>query len=249
MKLEDYMCTYNDYSESIKRDEPADADLEIIFQDMDKETEESREINCSACGYETCREMASAIYKGYNFKNNCIYYVREEAEREKDKLRKAEIFQELAIYDVQTGLYNRNAYYQWLGQKRDYTGMAIVIFDLNELKRCNDTLGHEMGDVYIYSSAHLISEAFAEYGITYRIGGDEFCTVIEKCDEKYIMDTLKKLTGMEADFNKKNNKIHMQIARGYAFFNKELDADFTETQKRADANMYRNKLILKKREK
>ena len=136
LKLEDYMCTYTDRSETIIRKEPNEEELEAIFQEMDKKTTESRQINCASCGYETCKEMAVAIYNGYNYKTNCIYYVREEAEREKDELRKAEIFRELAIRDVQTGVYNRNAYYNWLSEKKDYEGMAIIIFDLNELKKC-----------------------------------------------------------------------------------------------------------------
>lgn len=56
---------------------------------------------------------------------------------------------------------------------------------------------------------------------------------------------LEKLTVLEKEFNQKNEKIHMQIARGYAFYRKDLDTDFTETQKRADENMYQNKLMLK----
>ena len=247
LKLEDYMCTYTDGSGTVKRKEPTEQELEEIYQAMNKETAESRQINCASCGYETCREMAVAIYNGYNYKDNCIYYVREEAEREKDKRRKAEIYKELAMRDVQTGLFNRNAYYAWLNRTEDYEGKAIIIFDLNELKRCNDTLGHEMGDKYINSAAQLISRVFAEHGTTYRIGGDEFCTVLEHSDGRYIDKKLKELTGLEKEFNDRNEKIHMQIARGYAFYRDDLDADFSETQKRADANMYRNKLILKKK--
>ena len=37
----------------------------------------------------------------------------------------------------------------------------------------------------------------------------------------------------------------MFIVSGYAFYKEELDVDFTETQKRADEDMYRNKLMLK----
>ena len=57
---------------------------------------------------------------------------------------------------------------------------------------------------------------------------------------------LKEITRLEQEFNEKSSTVHIQIARGYAFYKEDPDADFSETQKRADANMYRNKLMLKK---
>ncbi len=43
---------------------------------MYKMTKEDRTINCSACGYNTCEEMVTAIYNGVNVKDNCIHFVR-----------------------------------------------------------------------------------------------------------------------------------------------------------------------------
>jgi ferredoxin len=55
-----------------------DAQLEEVYSQMHKATEESRKINCNACGYGNCRMMASAIFKGTNHKENCIQFNREE---------------------------------------------------------------------------------------------------------------------------------------------------------------------------
>lgn len=55
-----------------------DRELEGVYSQMHKGTEESRNINCNACGYGNCRKMASAIFKGTNHKENCIQYNKEE---------------------------------------------------------------------------------------------------------------------------------------------------------------------------
>ena len=50
---------------------------------MLKEDEEKRRIDCGSCGYDSCKEMATAIYNGVNTKENCINYMKELVVREK----------------------------------------------------------------------------------------------------------------------------------------------------------------------
>ena len=66
LNLADYICEYEDKSESCKFNVPSPAQLDKIFNEMDKKTKESREINCSCCGYDTCELMATAIHNGFN---------------------------------------------------------------------------------------------------------------------------------------------------------------------------------------
>ena len=51
---------------------------------MLKYTEASRNIDCGCCGYDSCKEMANAIYNGFNHKNNCVHYTKELALKEKE---------------------------------------------------------------------------------------------------------------------------------------------------------------------
>lgn len=83
LNLEDYLCEYEDKSEKGKYDSPSSAQLEAIFNEMGKMTKESREINCSCCGYDTCELMATAIHNGFNHKENCIYYMKGQVEVER----------------------------------------------------------------------------------------------------------------------------------------------------------------------
>lgn len=52
---------------------------------MKKNTAEEQSINCSCCGYESCKQMAHAIHNGFNKKENCIYYIKKEVEEQKEK--------------------------------------------------------------------------------------------------------------------------------------------------------------------
>ncbi len=74
LKLEDYLRTYTDRSSECKYNIPNDEQLEEIFVSMNKLTEEERNIDCTCCGYESCRMMATAIFNGFNHRDNCIYY-------------------------------------------------------------------------------------------------------------------------------------------------------------------------------
>ena len=47
---------------------------------MKKFTASDRNINCSCCGYDSCKQMAEAIFNGYSRKENCIYYIKKEVE-------------------------------------------------------------------------------------------------------------------------------------------------------------------------
>lgn len=84
LNLNDYLRTYEDLSDICSYKQPAEEELQEIFSTMEKHTAEEQKINCSCCGYHTCREMATAIFNGFNKKENCIYYMKREVELEKE---------------------------------------------------------------------------------------------------------------------------------------------------------------------
>lgn len=83
LSLDDYLCTYTDRSAGCAYEKPDARELEAIYNSMEKTTAESRNINCSCCGYDTCYDMAVAIHNGFNHKENCIHYLKAEVEVEK----------------------------------------------------------------------------------------------------------------------------------------------------------------------
>lgn len=86
LKLEDFIRKY-DSQKAIKIHEPSANERERIMRDMHKDTEEKQNINCGACGYDTCHDMVCAIFNGVNIKENCIHYIKDMVEEEKGKLQ------------------------------------------------------------------------------------------------------------------------------------------------------------------
>lgn len=83
LNLDDFIRHYTDKSSLVKSKTPTDAELDEIFKSMNKFTAEEKKVNCSCCGYDSCKAMATAIYNGYNYKDNCVYYTKSLIEAEK----------------------------------------------------------------------------------------------------------------------------------------------------------------------
>lgn len=93
LDLNDFIRRYTDKSEQCKYSVPSESELDAIYMDMMKDTEEKRSINCSGCGYDTCKAMAIAIHNGFTYKENCVHYAKDLAEIE--KLRSEELAEQI----------------------------------------------------------------------------------------------------------------------------------------------------------
>lgn len=85
LKLEDFIRHYTDHSQLCVVKTPSAAELKEIYDSMGKHTIEAQKINCSCCGYDTCENMAQAIYNKFNHKENCIFYIKNQIEIEKER--------------------------------------------------------------------------------------------------------------------------------------------------------------------
>jgi methyl-accepting chemotaxis protein len=99
LKLEDFIRTYHKSEVSYRILEPTEAEYDAIYRSMDKTTDLQKNINCSACGYGTCKNMAKAIHNGLNVSANCINYNRQEVLNEqqliKNKNEQMKVLEEL----------------------------------------------------------------------------------------------------------------------------------------------------------
>ena len=73
LMLEDFVRQYRELTPSY---EPTLEELEPIFNSMGKHTESEKNYNCHACGYSSCKAMATAIYRGINFPDNCLVHAK-----------------------------------------------------------------------------------------------------------------------------------------------------------------------------
>lgn len=83
---EDFTRNYTDKSQQCHIRIPAPQELDNIFRSMEKRTDTERKINCGACGYGNCRDMAIAIYNHCNVPQNCIQFEKKKVEEESRKI-------------------------------------------------------------------------------------------------------------------------------------------------------------------
>ncbi len=87
LDINDFIRHYTDKSKGLEIRHPSTAELDAIFASMDKYTDIERTMDCSACGYDTCKEMAAAIHNGCNNQNNCVQYIKGKVEQESEAAR------------------------------------------------------------------------------------------------------------------------------------------------------------------
>ncbi|MBQ1527253.1 MAG: transporter substrate-binding domain-containing protein [Lachnospiraceae bacterium] len=152
-----------------------------------------------------------------------------------------------ANIDALTGVRNRHAYLEAEElldaqvKKDPSSGFAIVILDVNDLKKVNDNEGHKAGDQYLRSACRIICNTF-KHSPVFRVGGDEFAVIAQGDD----YDALEELVGRMSDHN--SNALEnggIVIACGMAM--NENDPGVSQVFERADRAMYENKRDLKNR--
>jgi len=163
-----------------------------------------------------------------------------------DRGHQADHYENLAFHDTLTGLYNRAFYYEFLKTHNVYReNCFIIMMDVNDLKLCNDTMGHDWGDELLINSSKIIKEAFP-IGECIRMGGDEFCVLLPESSEAECKLCLNAFDELLEKFNDTNtNAFPVSIAYGYANYVKKIDLDFSDTLRRADKMMYQMKMDMK----
>ena len=147
-----------------------------------------------------------------------------------------QILRSAAETDALTNLPNRYRFEQYLVEAQDSgSSMAVMLFDVNFLKRTNDTQGHLAGDQLIRHAADCISSCFGEN--CFRFGGDEFAAIVTDC-------TLDSIRGMVRRFEEKEKMEGMSISLGYAYTDDIGKTTIKNLLDEADRYMYAQKKIV-----
>ncbi len=179
----------------------------------------------------------------------CAKNVEAEYRREEEQRRNLQSAELMARLDDLTGIRNKNAFMEHINAVEekikageDIQPFGIVMCDLNDLKRMNDTRGHSYGDEVLQSASRLICEVF-KHSAVFRVGGDEFVVVLTGSDYKQREDLLKQLkVTVETNRLTRSGPV---IACGMAIYHPGKDSGFDDVFKRADQKMYKNKNKLK----
>lgn len=93
----------------------------------------------------------------------------------------------MAKYDALTKLHNRRVFMEDITRKvEERDECAVILFDIDNFKRINDTLGHNMGDYVLQEAANRFRRIEGDKVHFYRFAGDEFTALIESNDKDVI---------------------------------------------------------------
>lgn len=148
--------------------------------------------------------------------------------------------EELSFCDKLTGLYNRN-YMELKGRQFVRSGrlpISFIMADCNYLKKVNDTLGHEYGDLLLKRAAKIIRETIPENGVAIRVGGDEFLALCPECSREAAEQLVSKIRSQFA--RESEEKLPLSAAFG-VYTAKEQGFSFEEAYYFVDQAMYRDK--------
>jgi diguanylate cyclase (GGDEF)-like protein len=151
-------------------------------------------------------------------------------------------FEQLALYDVLTGLPNRNLFAQRMADRLAVAGqhrqtVAVLLLDLDHFKDLNDTLGHRAGDLLLRVVAKRIEAQLPSGAIVARLGGDEFALMLET-DARDALEIAERIRrSLELPFEVEGHAADVSGSIGISFFPEHGDSEST-LLRHADVALY-----------
>jgi two-component system, cell cycle response regulator len=138
--------------------------------------------------------------------------------------------------DQLTGLRNRRALMEDLPDPAAGDASALAVFDLNGFKSYNDRFGHQAGDALLARMAAAIARAAGDGCRAYRMGGDEFCVVIDDV----TLDAAATVAAIQAAVRSSGRGFSISVAAGFVTLPGEA-ATADAALRLADDRMYSDK--------
>jgi two-component system cell cycle response regulator len=159
-----------------------------------------------------------------------------------------EKLREEAVHDPLTGLFNRRIVEETLEAEsdrssREGTSLSIVMLDIDNFKRVNDTLGHLAGDSVLREIAVKISNSVRTYDVVARYGGEEFLMILPGCSGKEAYELAERVRRRIADeiMDTSEGMIAITASLGIVTTKSGVKLDSTELIAAVDAAMYKAK--------
>jgi diguanylate cyclase (GGDEF)-like protein/PAS domain S-box-containing protein len=151
--------------------------------------------------------------------------------------------QKLTNRDRLTGLPNRNQFFSNMKSLVNNNNQhALLIFDLDNFKKINDTLGHHSGDILLCRLASRLAKYVRDCDRFYRLGGDEFALVMQNTNDIHTITQSAKhfLSLIESPFNMSGHELVVTSSVGIVLYPE--DGNTPELLlKNADTAMYHAK--------
>ena len=168
--------------------------------------------------------------------------------RAEEALRESEErYRRLSIIDELTGLYNKRHFNNHLGSEMDRArryqhDLSLIIMDIDNFKRHNDTYGHAEGDKVLTRLGEILNASVRSTDLACRYGGEEFVVILPDtplAGATVVAERIRERFASEEFIPDSGEKVCKTLSLGVTQFHGEDDMDVLV--KRADANLYRAK--------
>ena len=141
--------------------------------------------------------------------------------------------------DTMTGLFNKVRWNEAVAENLASSDVtAVIVWDLNTLKKVNDLYGHDVGDRLIFNFAAILKKTLPHESLICRWGGDEFAVMLNNVTHEHINRYLKAIEMEVAKNNQNDEQAQISYATGYAISSDYKEVTSDELFRKADENMY-----------
>ena len=162
-----------------------------------------------------------------------------------ESLRQRDDLRMLAAIDELTKVYNRHHFFDQLDReiaaaRRYWVPVSVLIFDLDGLKKLNDSFGHGLGDEALRILAQRLVRFSRASDVVARLGGDEFAVILPRTDRAGAVEMARRLqSSVESEplTALAGHELRLAVSCGLASFPEDA-GDGGALMRHADGQMY-----------
>lgn len=232
LKLEDFIRKYD--NKHIKIYEPSENEISETFKEMHKYTDDEKHIDCSACGYRTCKDMAKAIVRGVNNYNNCMEYNKKLVQQEKIGIEE----KNEEINAAMSELNKINA--ERLEQTEQLKiAVANITSALTEISAGNESTSHNIDNIcYKISDVTALSEKLMK---VVNIIGDNISVYVQNSDEIVAISNQTNMLALNAAIEASRAG---ELGKGFAVVSDQVRKLAEESKDSAERTSENNRKIV-----